>query len=184
MPWKTVARYREEKAQISNKRERARERESVQTMKEGADVYRVRDNQRGATLIIVIGVLSLKRRVTRMRCAACAPRRAHRLRELRTQGDSKGPIAAAPPARCMRARSRVRCVHPRHGIVPRVHVRCGVRYAPLLYESICTRTARHGRTRITIIGHERRALIAFRQIATLFYVFLGENYCNSQLTER
>lgn len=58
-------------------REREREggevaREGEQTMKEEADVYRVRDNQRGATLIIVIGILSLKRRVTRMRHAACA----------------------------------------------------------------------------------------------------------------
>lgn len=35
-------------------------------MKEGADVYRVRDNQREATLIIVIRVLGLKRRATRI----------------------------------------------------------------------------------------------------------------------
>lgn len=35
-------------------------------MKEGADVYRVRDNQRGVTLIIVIRALGLKRRVTRV----------------------------------------------------------------------------------------------------------------------
>lgn len=81
-------------------------------MKEGADVYRVRDNQRGATLIIVIGVLSLKRRVTRTRAvrgaaAACALRRADGYASYaRRQGGSKGPIAAAPPARCMRARAR------------------------------------------------------------------------------
>lgn len=40
-------------------------------MKEGADVYRVRDNQREATLIIVIGVLGLHR-ATRERAATCA----------------------------------------------------------------------------------------------------------------
>lgn len=42
-------------------------------MKEEADVYRVRDNQREATLIIVIGVLGLCRSVVqRERVAVCA----------------------------------------------------------------------------------------------------------------
>lgn len=41
-------------------------------MKEEADVYRVRVNQREATLIIVIRVLGLKRRVTRVQRARAA----------------------------------------------------------------------------------------------------------------
>lgn len=74
-------------------------------MKEGADVYRVRDNQREATLIIVIRALGLKRRVTRVQRAACASRRARpRVRKLRTERSSKRPNA--------RARARVQCVHP------------------------------------------------------------------------
>lgn len=108
-------------------------------MKEGADVYRVRDNQRGATLIIVIGVLSLKRRVTRTR-VRCVE---HRLRELRTQGGSKGPIAAAPPARYMRASARAMRAR---------EMQRAIRAAA--YESICRgqHAARVQRTRMSIIG--------------------------------
>lgn len=87
-------------------RERTKE-EREKTMKERADVYRVRDNQRGATLIIVIGVLSLKRRVTRTRCAACALRRAPATRVTHAGGfkeADRGGSARAMYA-CIRARA-------------------------------------------------------------------------------
>lgn len=82
----------------------------------------------GATLIIVIRALGLKRRVTRMQRAACAPHRA-RPCKLRTQRGSKRPNARARECNaCIRTHVRA---HAR--IVPIcMHVRCNVRYAPLL----------------------------------------------------
>lgn len=82
-------------------------------MIEEADVYRVRDNQRGATLIIVIRILSLKRRVTRTRHAACALRRTPATRVTHAGGFKEPPIVAAPPARCIYVHARIRCVRLR-----------------------------------------------------------------------
>jgi len=117
-------------------------------MKEGADVYRVRDNQRGATLIIVIKALGLKRRVTRMRRAACAPHRA-RSCKLRTRRSSKRPNASAR-ARACECNACIRTHVRAHST--RMHAREMQRtIRAVAYESICAwimrgaRTARHGR---------------------------------------
>ena len=100
-------------------------------MKEGADVYRVRDNQRGATLIIVIGVLSLKRCVTRrgarrVRCVEIPATRVTHAGGFKEADRSDSARAMYACTRscdaCIRALTRARIVH----------VRCSVRYASLL----------------------------------------------------
>lgn len=74
-------------------------------MKEGADVYRVRDNQREATLIIVIGVLGLCRSVVqRERVAVCALEK--RVNYARRGSKGRHPTVVATYARAVRALER------------------------------------------------------------------------------
>lgn len=105
-------------------------------MKERADVYRVRDNQREATLIIVIGGSSVYAEASCNENAQQCVRQ--RTRELRTQG-LKGPT---PPSWL---RTRVQCVHSRaRAHSGCTHVRCNVRYAPLLTSLFAADYVRRG----------------------------------------
>lgn len=79
-------------------------------MKEGADVYRVRDNQREATLIIVIGVLGLCRSVVqRERSVRARERVNYARRGSKSRHHHRGYVRAC--SACTRARERIVAVH-------------------------------------------------------------------------